>query len=44
MMKYKGYAGQVEYDDKARLFHGEVINVRNIVAFQGRSMEGVCSG
>jgi len=25
MMEYKGYVGQVEFDDEANLFHGEVI-------------------
>ena len=25
MMKYKGYFGEVTYDDKAKIFHGEVI-------------------
>jgi hypothetical protein len=23
MMKYKGYTGHVEYDDEAKIFHGE---------------------
>jgi len=34
-MEYKGYIGKVEFDDEAGLFHGEVINVRDVVTFQG---------
>ena len=35
MMEYKGYYGQVEFDDEANIFHGEVINMRDVVTFQG---------
>jgi len=35
MMEYKGYLGKVEFDDHAGLFHGEVINIRDVVTFQG---------
>lgn len=35
MMKYKGYLGQVEYDAEAKLFHGEVIGLKDIITFQG---------
>ena len=39
MMKYKGYIGHVEYDDEAKLFHGEVVGLRDIITFQGKSVE-----
>lgn len=39
MMKYKGYVGQVEFDDDANIFHGEVINLRDVVTFQGSSVQ-----
>lgn len=39
MMKYKGYIGHVIYDDEAKLLHGEVINIRDVVTFQGCSVE-----
>lgn len=39
MMKYKGYIGHVEYDDEARIFHGEVLGLRDIITFQGKSVE-----
>ena len=35
MMEYQGYVGRVEYDDEAQLFHGEVINTRDVITFQG---------
>jgi len=34
MMEYKGYIGNVEFDDEANIFHGEVINPRDVAAFQ----------
>lgn len=38
-MKYKGYHGHVNYDEKAKLFHGEVIGLRDVITFQGTSVE-----
>jgi predicted HicB family RNase H-like nuclease len=37
-MDYKGYIGKVEFDDEASLFHGEVINTRDVITFQGQSV------
>ncbi len=37
-MKYKGYTGQVEFDDEAGIFHGEVVDLRDVVTFQGKSV------
>lgn len=39
MLKYKGYSGYAEYDDEAGLFHGEVLDVRDVITFQGRSVD-----
>jgi len=39
MMKYKGYVGNVEFDDEANIFHGEVINLRDIITFQGKTVD-----
>ena len=39
MMEYKGYVGKVEYDDEAGIFHGEVINLRDVITFQGDNVE-----
>jgi predicted HicB family RNase H-like nuclease len=38
MMEYQGYLGRVEFDDEAGLFHGEVINTRDVITFQGTSV------
>ncbi|GJE56384.1 MULTISPECIES: type II toxin-antitoxin system HicB family antitoxin [Methylobacterium] len=38
-MTHKGYEAVVEYDDEAALFHGEVVNLRDVVTFQGRSVD-----
>lgn len=38
MMEYKGYVGKVEYDDEAGIFHGEVVDTRDVITFQGRSV------
>lgn len=37
-MEYNGYLGKVEFDDEASLFHGEVINTRDVITFQGQSV------
>ncbi len=39
MMTYKSYVGDVEYDDEMKLFHGEVVNTRDVITFQGSSVE-----
>lgn len=38
MMEYKGYIGKVEFDDEAAIFHGEVVNTRDVITFQGESV------
>jgi predicted HicB family RNase H-like nuclease len=38
-MKYKGYHGQVTYDEEAKLFHGEVVGLRDVITFQGTSVD-----
>lgn len=39
MMNYKGYIGQVEYDNENRIFSGIVINTRTVITFQGSSVD-----
>ena len=41
MLKHKGYTGHVEYDDEAGIFHGEVLDLRDVITFQGKSVEEV---
>lgn len=39
IMIYKGYQGRFEYDADADIFHGEVINLADVITFQGRSID-----
>jgi predicted HicB family RNase H-like nuclease len=41
MMKYKGYTGHVEYDDEAKIFHGEVLGIKDVVTFQGTTVKEI---
>ncbi len=38
MMSYKGYSAKVEFDDEAMIFHGEVTGIRDVVTFQGKTV------
>jgi len=38
-MRYKGYLSRIEFDDEATIFHGEVINIRDVITFQGTSVD-----
>ena len=38
MMEYKGYIGKVEFDDEAGIFHGEVLDTRDVITFQGENV------
>ena len=38
MFTYKGYIEKIDYDDEAGIFHGEVINTRDVITFQGKSV------
>ena len=41
MMEYKGYLGIVEYDPDAKIFHGDVINTRDVITFQGTTVKEI---
>jgi predicted HicB family RNase H-like nuclease len=41
MMRYKGYIGKVEYDADAKIFHGEVIGLRDVITFQGTTVKEI---
>jgi predicted HicB family RNase H-like nuclease len=41
MLTYKGYTGHVEFDDEGGLFHGEVLDTRDVITFQGRSVDEI---
>lgn len=38
-MSYKGYTGKFVYDPDADIFHGEVMNLTDVITFQGRSID-----
>lgn len=38
MMEYLGYRAAVTLDDHAGIFHGEVIDTRDVITFQGESV------
>ena len=40
-MEYKGYIGKVEMDEDAGILHGEVINIRDVITFEGESVNEV---
>lgn len=40
-MEYKGYIGTVEYDEDAEIFHGEVINLKDVITFRSDSVSGL---
>lgn len=37
-MQYKGYSARIEYVQEAATFHGEVVDLRDVVTFQGKSV------
>ena len=39
MMEYKGYWAAVIFDDRAGIFHGSVVDTRDVVTFVGKSVE-----
>jgi predicted HicB family RNase H-like nuclease len=41
MMTYKGYGCTIRFDDEADIFHGEVTGLRDVVTFQGRTVDEV---
>jgi predicted HicB family RNase H-like nuclease len=41
MLKYKEYFGDVIYDDEAKIFHGEIINTKSVITFQGTSVQEI---
>ena len=41
MLTYKGYHGNVEFDENAGIFHGEVVDLRDVITFQGKSVDEI---
>jgi len=38
-MTHDGYVATIELDEEAGIFHGEVINTRDVLTFQGLSID-----
>ncbi len=38
-MEYKGYYAQVIFDEDDNVFHGEVINLRDVITFEGETVD-----
>jgi predicted HicB family RNase H-like nuclease len=38
MIEYKGYVAHIELDEDLELFHGEVINTKDVITFKGESI------
>lgn len=41
MITYKGYVGQVTYDDEDAILYGEVVNADAVITFIGRSVDEI---
>ena len=39
MIEYKGYRGRAEIDFDAGLIHGQVVGIRDVITFQGATVE-----
>lgn len=39
MISYQGYKGYFEFDEKADIFHGQVVGIKDVITFQGRSID-----
>ena len=39
MMEYRGYRAAIEFDDSIDMFHGRVIGTRDVITFQGKSVD-----
>ena len=38
MMRYRGYSAAVSFDYEAGVFHGEVVDTRDVIVFEGDSV------
>ena len=39
MMEYRGYRAAVHFDYEAGVFHGEVVGTRDVIVFEGTSVD-----
>jgi predicted HicB family RNase H-like nuclease len=38
-MEYKGYFSKVVFDEEANTFHGAVMNLRDVITFEGETVD-----
>ena len=41
MLKYKGFLGNVVYDDEAKILHGEVVGIDDVITFQAKDVDRI---
>ena len=41
MLKYKGYTGQIEVDTESNLLHGRVLDIKDVITFEGVTIDEV---
>ncbi|MCL4833728.1 MAG: type II toxin-antitoxin system HicB family antitoxin [Caldilineaceae bacterium] len=41
IIEYKGYIGKVEFDDETGVLHGEVVNLHDVITFEGESVQEI---
>lgn len=41
MLEHKGYRGHVEFDAQAGIFQGEILDTRDVVTFQGKTVNEI---
>ena len=41
MMRFKNYLAKIKFDEEAEIFHGEVINLKDVITFQGDSVKAL---
>jgi len=39
VMEFENYVGAIELDEEENIFHGRVINTRDVITFEGRSVD-----
>lgn len=37
--EYKGYVGTIEYDDKANVYHGRLVNIHDLINYQAYTLD-----
>lgn len=39
MLKYSGYVGSVEYDERDKIWHGRVLGVSDVISYEGATID-----